>query len=317
MDQVIALAQQLENTQTKEEEFLTLFTASKGVHNIFQIKDDDTVKSYWTKDLVSQFEYWKDRKNVFFTVNTARSWNRNKANTLQLNALVIDLDVYKVGMTKEQALFFLATTLKDNNIFQPTAVVDSGRGLYLYWKLTGQIANHKSLIALHEKITKVMQERLALLGADAASTDVLHLFRIPGTINHKENKERATVQVLEVNSDLIYDLQEFSDELLPVFKRKSGVIKTHFNKEKKRSVRHLYNGYTLALARAKDIEQLVQMRNYDLLGCRHRMLLYYACFLMQAHQDNYEQRVRDMNDSFLRPILMTLRTGATHQGMKR
>lgn len=106
MDQVIALAQQLENTQTKEEEFLTLFTASKGVHNIFQIKDDDTVKSYWTKDLVSQFEYWKDRKNVFFTVNTARSWNRNKANTLQLNALVIDLDVYKVGMTKEQALFF-------------------------------------------------------------------------------------------------------------------------------------------------------------------------------------------------------------------
>lgn len=144
MDQVIALAQQLENTQTKEEEFLTLFTASKGVHNIFQIKDDDTVKSYWTKDLVSQFEYWKDRKNVFFTVNTARSWNRNKANTLQLNALVIDLDVYKVGMTKEQALFFLATTLKDNNIFQPTAVVDSGRGLYLYWKLTGQIANHNS-----------------------------------------------------------------------------------------------------------------------------------------------------------------------------
>lgn len=290
--------QQQQNNQSLNEKILELFTGTAGVHAVTTIKDG-FAKDYFTKDLLDQ--QVKTRENVYFTPNTSKIWSRKKAHVCQINAITIDLDTYKTGLTKEHALYLLPHVLKEQNIFYPTAIQDSGNGLYLYWRLEPQIVNNQVLVRLYEKITNVLQASLAHLGADKQSTDILHLFRLPGTVNAKPGMAKKESYILELNEHLIYELQDFTDELLPEFK-KDKVAKKRRKKARNSSLTHLFNPFTLALARARDLENLAQIRGYDMDGYRHHLLLYYAAFLTQANQDNYQEKVHALNDLLTNPI---------------
>lgn len=292
------LANQLNNDFINQD-FLSFFNGTAGVHAITTIKDG-YAKDYFTKDLLSQ--QVKTRENVYFTPNTSKEWTRKKAHVCQINAITIDLDVYKAGLTKEHALYLLPHVLKEENIFYPTAIQDSGNGLYLYWRLEPQIVNSQVLVRLYEKITSVLQASLSRLGADSQSTDISHLFRMPGTINAKPGMTKKESYILELNERLIYELQDFTNELLPELERKTKVAKKRSKKAQNSSLTHMFNPYTLALARAKDFENLAQMRDYDMDGYRHHLLLYYAAFLTQANQDNYQEKVHALNDLLTNPI---------------
>ena len=304
----------MSNAQRKPEDlnkqFIELFTASRGVHCTAQIKNG-CIQTFYTKKPVEQQYY--DRENIFMTINTCKIHDRTKANVCALNGVTMDLDIYKVGMSKAQALYLLPTLLDDENIPRPTAVVDSGNGLYLFWKLERpkeeyeteaqkgqkeQVVNNPAMVRLYEKITKALQKKLESMGADPQSCDVLHLFRMPGTINTKR-KQRNEVTVLQLNPAQIYDLDYFVTEILdelPKSRKKAPKTK------KKGSIQRLFNPYTLAVARAKDLERLAQMREYDLDGYRHSFLHIYAVQLMQAAVEDYEKRLNDMNALLTRPI---------------
>lgn len=293
-------------------QFLELFTATRGVHCIFQ-KNGEKVSRKYTKTPATQ--QYSGRENVYMTYNTCKKHNRTKANVCALSAVVVDLDIYKVGMSKAQALYLLPVLLDDENIPEPTAVVDSGNGLYLFWKLERtkeadeeeteaqkgqkeQVVNDQMLVRLYEKITKQMQKKLEPMGADPQSCDVLHLFRMPGTVNTKR-RQRNEVTVLRLNPDQIYDLNYFATETLeefPTSRKKAPKAK------KKGSIQHLFNPYTLAVARAKDLERLAQQRGYEMDGCRHSFLHIYAVQLMQAGVEDYEKKLAEMNALLARPI---------------
>lgn len=280
------------------QDFLSLFTGTSGVHTIATI-NDGIAKNYYTKDLLNQ--QVATRENVYFTINTSKIWSRKKTHVCQINAITIDLDVYNVGMTIDQALYLLPQVLKDENIFYPTAIQISGNGIYLHWKLEPQIVNHQVIVRLYEAITKALQAKLKHLGADGQSTDVLHLFRLPGTLNVKKKYGTTESYIFELNEHLIYELQDFTDEVLPDLKPRK-YKKKRVNKGVKTSVTHLFNIYTLALARARDLERLTRMRNYEMDGYRHNLIFFYAVFLTQANQDNYQERVHALNNLLTAPL---------------
>lgn len=296
----------MSNAQRKPEDlterFFKLFTASTGVHVTVQ-KKNGQMKPYYTKDLLSQ--QCEDRENIFMTPNTSKKWSRRKANVCALSAITIDIDYYKTGMTKAQIMFRLPVVLKDEKIRYPTAIIDSGNGLYLMWKLEEQVVNNQVMVRLYEKITKTIQAKLAYIGADAQACDVLHLFRMPGTLNTKYGK-RKEVFVEYLDERKMYDLEYFATEVLeelPARRQKSA--QTPKSGQKQASVKRLFNPYTLALARIKDLEKLAQLREFDMNGCRHTFLNIYATHLTQAGVETYEQKLADMNTLLTNPVRET------------
>lgn len=282
------------------EKFFEIFTATTGGVHVIAQKTDGKMKQYFTKDPQSQ--QYPDRENIFMTLNTIKKWRRRKSNVCTLNAFIIDLDYYKYGKTKAQVLYQLPKFLDDVNIRKPTVVVDSGNGLYLIWKIEERNVNNQVMTRLYEKITKALQAKLAPLGADPQACDVLHLFRMPGTLNTKGGK-RKEVYVESLDESKIYDLEYFATEVLeelPARRQKSA--QTPKDGQKKASIQRLFNPYTLAVARAKDLERLAQMREYEMDGYRHSFLHIYAVQLTQAGAEDYEKKLADMNALLTRPI---------------
>lgn len=293
----------MSNAQRKPEDlterFFKLFTASTGVHVTTQ-KKGGQMKPYYTKDLLSQ--QCEDRENIFMTLNTSKKWNRRKANICTLNAITIDLDYYKLGMNKAYVMYYLPVLLQDENIRKPTAIIDSGNGLYLLWKIQERNVNNQVMTRLYEKITKALQVKLAPVGADPQACDVLHLFRMPGTLNTKGGK-RKEVYVESLDESKIYDLEYFATEVLEEFPaRRKKSVQTPKSGQKQASIKRLFNPYTLAVARTKDLERLVQMRDYEMDGYRHSFLHIYAVQLMQTGVEDYEKKLAEMNALLTRPI---------------
>lgn len=290
----------LRKPEDLNKQFLELFTATTGGVHVISQKKDGRMHQYFTKDLASQ--QYPDRENIFMTLNTTKKWNRRKANICTLNAFVIDLDYYKFGKTKAQVLYQLPVLLKDENIFQPTAIIDSGHGLYLIWKIEERNVNNQVMARLYEKITKALQVKLAPLGADPQACDVLHLFRMPGTVNTKGGK-RKEVYVEQLDETKMYDLECFAAEVLEELpERRQKSVQTPKDGQKPASIKRLFNPFTLAVARAKDLERLAQLRDFEMDGHRHTFLNIYATYLTQAGFEDYEMKLSDMNALLTRPI---------------
>lgn len=145
-------------------------------------------------------------EDTYFSINSF--WKQEKATTeiRHLNAFVLDFDFYKKKHYKKLSPYEFYETLKPNLPFLPTAVVDSGRGLYVIYCFS-----HCSKERL--KLYKAIYARFASLfkdyGMDAAATNVTQVIRIPGTCNSRCLKD---VEILEFN-DTNYELTDFASIL--------------------------------------------------------------------------------------------------------
>ena len=121
------------------------------------------------------------------------------------------------------ALNFLDAAIYDERIFQPSMIVASGGGVHAYFKLKKYIRlntdEDRSTFSMTLKrlcmaIGNVRWDRWTLKPDDATSpfpdpksTDPARILRVPGTINHKPNRN-CGVSVIQVNPDapsLSYD----------------------------------------------------------------------------------------------------------------
>jgi hypothetical protein len=129
---------------------------------------------------------------------------RTVDNLKRLNALYIDLDCYKVGLTKEQVLYRLETDYFGRVIPCPTFVIDSGRGLYLIWK----ISEDRNALPKWRRVQEYFAEQLRDLGADEQALDAARVLRVPYSINTKSG---SMVKIIRFN-DVRYTLYEIIKE---------------------------------------------------------------------------------------------------------
>ena len=144
--------------------------------------------------------------NSFYrTREMTKSTGRAVPYLKRINALWVDIDCYKKGLRKEDVLQSLEDEYFGMVIPEPTFVIDSGRGLYLIWKLRNEDRN---ALPRWTKVQKYLTDKLSVLGSDPACVDAARILRVPFSLNTKSG---TTVSILEFN-DLTYSIYDITRE---------------------------------------------------------------------------------------------------------
>jgi len=148
-----------------------------------------------------------DNHPYFGVAERATPANGKKENLSLLRVLFADLD-FRDSSEAEARACIAAFPLA------PSAVVESGGGLYPFWLLKEPFdLRSEGAIA---RVEGVIRRVVATLRADANATDVTRLLRLPGTMNCKYDPPRA-VLIAECHPERVYTLEQFEelDALLP------------------------------------------------------------------------------------------------------
>ena len=241
-----------------------LHSNNKGFITRAEMKEGYKQWHYKYKELILQ-----DLKseNVYISLNTFYSTYRRLEFLKELNCLFIDLDYYKTGFNKEQILMDLEENYFNKSIPTPNRIIDSGRGLYLIWKIE---TVPSQALPLWKAIEEYLYKVLKTFGADRQALDPTRVLRVVGSVNSKSKSE---VKVLD-EYNYIYTLREIQSEFLPDLEERKAKTKG-----RKKKVRYIHDERNLYLASIHDITKLCELRDYDLKGHRELILLLYRYYL--------------------------------------
>ncbi len=211
-------------------------------------------------------------EDTYFSINTFWRTKKETAEVRHLNAFALDFDFYKKRNYKHLTPMQFYQVIKKKLPMQPTAVIDSGRGLYVLYCF-GHCSKERT--KLYKAIYQAFYERFKEFGMDAAAMAVTQVIRLPGTINSKNLKE---VEILEFN-DTEYELTDFCSLL-----KYSQQEVSAYNERKKSpdlkkdecSYKPKYSSRRAWVQRLrKDFEQLIVLRNNQRLDEGYREILIY------------------------------------------
>ena len=237
--------------------------------------------------------------NVFISPNTFYIKKRLVRNIRHLRALYIDLDLDLNRIGKAEAVYKVFILAEEGKIPRPTLVVDSGRGIHLYWRI--QNAPYKALYSW-QQLEDYLYNNLKHLWADRLATDAARLLRLPNTINSRNG---ALCRILYMNNDLTYNMYDLRERFLG-YKKESSQRKKDKNKkgQNKAKITNFFTSYSLHLARIDDIETLCQLRNWDMKGYRNKVLhcwIYWnGIYVRDLAQ--LEKMALEFNNTFLEPL---------------
>jgi len=131
---------------------------------------------------------------------------RKVNNLKRLNALFVDIDCYNKGLTQEQVLYELEMDYFDSKIPTPTFVINSGRGLYLIWKIN----EDKNALPTWAKTEEYLIDQCAAFGADSQSSDAARVLRVPFSINSKNGKRVEIMRFYDIKYTLYEIVKEYN-----------------------------------------------------------------------------------------------------------
>lgn len=210
----------------------------------------------------------------YFSINSYWRKQKQTEDIRHLNAFALDFDFYK----KKEFQSLSPTEMYESHIkpvlpMKPTAVIDSGRGLYVLYAF-----HHCSIvrIKLYQAIYKAFFEKFKDYGMDAAAMNVTQVIRIPGSYNAKADK---TVEIIESNQTE-YEITDFCN-LLPYTQEETRV---HFEEKRKRlrekseiTTNHKDHNDRRKKCKSflKDLSQLIAIRNHHKIYEGYRETLIY------------------------------------------
>jgi len=151
--------------------------------------------------------------------------DRKAENVEWLTSLYVDMDLHKGGISVPDAEREIFTLSKEELIPEPSAILYSGRGLWAFWRLSGDggfpVKASNSTTHLFHAAQRLLLERLAHLEGDPQSKDVSRITRIPGTVNLKSG-ERVGFRLIDEEAS--YTLPEIVDFLRSSNKSWSNLI---------------------------------------------------------------------------------------------
>lgn len=245
---------------------------------------------YTVEELANHLKEWTG-EDVYFSQNTFYKPQRRIDSIRQLRSLYVDLDVYNVGMTPDYALGKLEFDYFGQSIPDPNLIIFSGRGLVLVWNIDPVPYQALPLWkALEGHFIKTLQD----IGADPKASDPARIFRLAGTVNSKNG---AIVRT-EFRHEYRYDIHDLQFDYLPEIKPKEP------KKGRQPKVVHMFNVYTLHLARARDIANLVEIRSGNVDSYRELICFlyrYFTCCYTSDPETALEQTL-SLNAEFTHPL---------------
>ena len=173
-------------------------------HGAVLIWQQRAAKRKWTKvtpsqDLAKAMGIHAGQTDRFVSVNEFDGWRLVKL-LRSLRTLYVDLD-------NQRDIYLVLDALLGAGIPDPTFIVESGRGLHLYWLLEPLPAQ---ALPVWQAVQDRLIEALAPLGADPMARDCTRVLRIVGSINSKTGDTVAGYMV----SNQVWTLRRFADEVL-------------------------------------------------------------------------------------------------------
>lgn len=270
--------------------------STDGYIQIFSLENGRVGKVFNTnnkalRDVVEDIEGQLD---FFITPNTFYKPYRQVNNIRQFRALFMDLDT---GEDDKQFAAYKVFELSEEGLIpKPTMIVDSGRGIHVYWRIKN--APYQALNTWQE-LQDLFYTKLKPLGADIRATDGARILRLPNTINSRNNVE---CRVMWQNNEAEYSMYDLREEYLHE-KYKKSIAK--INKTDRKIVTNaFFNSYSLHITRAEDLETLVKLRNGNMNGNRNMALHCYAYWkgIYIRDIEKLTEIVEEFNNSFTNPL---------------
>lgn len=107
-----------------------------------------------------------------------------------------------------------------NITVSPTKVVDSGNGVHAYWRISNLDA--KSYLRFQRRLVR-------LLNTDEATTMLVQLLRVPGTVNTKVKNQPVNCELL-YESDKVYTAEELDSLLPPITPQDEAFCVQHYDR---------------------------------------------------------------------------------------
>ena len=197
-----------------EFDLLSAVQPEGGWYAVVGIKGDSKVQEL--VDSREEFDDWvqhfmRQKRNVFFGVAKYKDGSsRAKPNVKSLKAFWLDIDCGpdKDYDTQGEGLAALKKFCRTVGLPRPT-IVNSGRGLHVYWALTEQITREEwePVAARMKEVCKTQE-----FYVDNNCFEVARILRVPGTYNFK-GSEPVQVAILHAAEPVSY---EFIRELFGV-----------------------------------------------------------------------------------------------------
>lgn len=263
------------------------------------------------------YQRFDSASNYYITHNGFADRRRKLESTRQINALFFDLDCHGAGqfecrrlVTEAQRL--IQSAVESDQLPQPTMVVDSGRGLHLYYVLEHSIpyrlkqggelkVNQKGLAYFHDvqlRLAAVLEELLAGLegiDVDRAVFDHTRVSRIPGTYNAKAGCYARLVS----SSDSCCHLAD-----LAAYKPSSAPVRAPQPAAKPNATVIRFN--RLMMARLKKVAELQEHRGFACQGTRELMsFVYYNTAVQIYERSEARRRLEAFNARFKQPLPST------------
>ena len=197
---------------------------------------------------------------------------------------------------KQFAAYKVFELAEEGLIPRPTMIVDSGRGIHVYWRIKN--APYQALNTWQE-LQDLFYTKLKPLGADIRATDGARILRLPNTINSRNNVE---CRVIWQDNEAEYSMYDLREEYLHE-KYKKSIAK--INKTDRKIVANaFFNSYSLHITRAEDLETLVKLRNCNMNGSRNMALHCYAYWkgIYIRDIEKLTEIVEEFNNSFTKPL---------------
>ena len=172
--------------------------------------NDFIKRAKWVETAANYYDVWfctSLQKDSTTTKGGMPKAIRLARNALLLKALWVDIDVKptdpKHYATKIDAINAVKQFCADVGMPSPTACVDSGGGLHVYW-ISGTPLSEPEWRAYAGGL-KALLLREGILCDAGLTTDPARLLRVPGTLNHKYNPARPVRLVGKSGLGQIYD----------------------------------------------------------------------------------------------------------------
>lgn len=186
------------NIISDKERFLNTFY--KNLSGFIEIREISTLeeeaKSIYFDDLKQALNYNppKDRE-VYIGLFTRKRKKGKRKDIKETQALWLDFDNVQDYVNVEYLL-------NTKNLPKPTAVVNSGRGFHVYYKLDQPAG---------EEVEPVLKKLVNITGSDSQTAELARTMRLPGTVNTKYDDPISCT--LEFINDNTVNLKELAKKL--------------------------------------------------------------------------------------------------------
>lgn len=171
-------------------QFLSTVLSDEGFYCVAGLKDGKMIrKTYASLDSVADVanNFDLEQRDAYFAPASFTDGESTKGENIHhIKSLFLDLDCGKGKpySTQQEALLALKDWYKKHDIPRPT-VVNSGRGLHIYWSLDRAYTRDEWLPVASSLKAACLQEGLEI--DPAVTADAARLLRIPNTHNFKDN----------------------------------------------------------------------------------------------------------------------------------